>query len=135
MVLPGALERKLPTAAAEWRWQFVVPAARVYTDARWGPPTRLHLHESAVQRAVTEAGCRAGLAKRVTCHAFRHSFATHLLEGGYDIGTVQELLGHRDVRATMIYLHVMSKGALGVRSPADRLDSGLAGGRSASLRR
>jgi integron integrase len=116
VVLPCALERKYPQAATDWRWQFVFPAARVCTDPRWGPPTRYHLHESAVQRAVTEGARRAGLTKRVTCHTFRHSFATHLLEDGYDIRTVQELLGHRDVSTTMTYLHVMRCGALGVRS-------------------
>lgn len=120
-VLPFALDRKYPEAAAEWRWQFVFPAARICTDPRWGPPSRYHLHESAVQRTVTEAARRAGIAKHVTCHTMRHSFATHLLEDGYDIRTVQELLGHRDVSTTMTYLHVMKRGALGVRSPADRL--------------
>jgi integron integrase len=121
VVLPFALDRKYPEAAAEWRWQFVFPAARICTDPRWGPPSRYHLHESAVQRAVTEAARRAGITKGVTCHMMRHSFATHLLEDGYDIRTVQELLGHRDVSTTMTYLHVLKRGALGVRSPADRL--------------
>jgi len=102
-------------------WQFVFPAARICTDPRWGPPSRYHLHESAVQRTVTEAARRAGVTKHVTCHTMRHSFATHLLEDGYDIRTVQELLGHRDVSTTMTYLHVLKRGALGVRSPADRL--------------
>ena len=86
-----------------------------------GSPSRFHLHESAVQRAVTKAVRRAGLTKHASCHSLRHSFATHLLEDGYDIRTVQQLLGHRDVRTTMIYLHVMNRGALGVRSPFDRL--------------
>jgi site-specific recombinase XerC len=86
-----------------------------------GPPTRFHLHESAVQRAVTEAAGRAGLTKRVTCHTFRHSFATHLLESGSDIRTVQELLGHADVSTTMVYTHVLNRGGLGVKSPLDRL--------------
>jgi site-specific recombinase XerD len=94
--------------------------ARVCRDERWGPPSRFHLHESAVQRAVADAVRRAGLAKRVSCHTFQHSFATHLLEDGYDIRTVQELLGHRDVSTTMIYTHVLNRGGLGVRSPADR---------------
>jgi integron integrase len=121
VVLPFAFERKHPEAATDWRWQFVFPAARICTDPRWGPPTRYHLHESAVQRAVADAARRAGVTKRVTCHTFRHSFATHLLEDGYDIRTVQELLGHRDVSTTMTYLHVVKRGALGVRSPVDRL--------------
>ena len=121
VVLPSALDRKYPNASVEWRWQFVFPAARICRDPRWGPPNRFHLHESAVQRAVAEAVRRAGVTKRVSCHTFRHSFATHLLEDGYDIRTVQELLGHADVTTTMIYTHVLNRGALGVRSPADRL--------------
>lgn len=86
-----------------------------------GSPTRFHVHESVVQKAVTKAVRRAGLTKHASCHTFRHGFATHLLEDGYDIRTVQELLGHRDVTTTMIYLHVLNRGALGVRSPVDRL--------------
>jgi integron integrase len=121
VVLPGALERKFPNAAIDWRWQFVFPAARICRDPRYGPPTRYHLHESAVQRAVTEAARRAGVTKRVTCHTFRHSFATHLLEAGHDIRTVQELLGHADVSTTMMYTHVLRRGGLGVRSPIDGL--------------
>lgn len=101
--------------------QFVFPAARICRDPQWGPPSRFHLHESVVQKKVAEAARRAGLTKRVGPHVFRHSFATHLLEDGYDIRTVQELLGHRDVTTTMIYLHVLNHGALGVRSPVDRL--------------
>jgi integron integrase len=121
VVLPYALDRKYPNAAREWGWQFVFPAGRVCRDPRWGPPSRYHLHESVVQRAVTAAARQAGVAKRAGCHMFRHSFATHLLEDGYDIRTVQELLGHADVSTTMIYTHVLNRGALGVRSPADRL--------------
>lgn len=121
VVLPHGLARKYPNAPTEWAWQFVFPAGRVCRDPRFGGPTRYHLHESAVQRAVTAAVRASGLGKKVSCHTFRHSFATHLLEDGYDIRTVQELLGHRDVSTTMIYTHVLSRGALGVRSPADAL--------------
>jgi site-specific recombinase XerD len=99
----------------------VFPAARICRDPRWGPPSRFHLHESAVQKAVAEAVRRSDVAKRVGPHTFRHCFATHLLEDGYDIRTVQELLGHKDVSTTMVYTHVLNRGALGVRSPADRL--------------
>jgi integron integrase len=118
--LPDAYERKSPGSATEWRWQYVFPARRRNNDAE-GIPRRHHLHESVVQRAVKLAAADAGLTKRITCHTFRHSFATHLLQDGYDIRTVQELLGHRDVSTTMIYTHVLNRGGLGVRSPADRL--------------
>lgn len=120
VALPDGIERKYPGAALEWTWQFVFPAARVCRDPRWGPASRFHLHESAVQREVTRAVRAAGITKRASCHTFRHSFATHLLEDGYDIRTVQELLGHRDVRATMVYTHVLNRGGKGVRSPMDR---------------
>lgn len=121
VALPEALARKYPNAAAEWAWQFVFPAGRMCRDERFGPPSRFHLHETVIQRAVREAAVRSGIAKRVGCHTFRHSFATHLLESGSDIRTVQELLGHSDVRTTMIYTHVLNRGGLGVKSPMDRL--------------
>ena len=133
--LPEALHRKYPNASMELGWQWVFPATRLLTRASDvttrergqltlpadGRMVRWHLHATVVQRAVAQAIRASGVTKRAGCHTFRHSFATHLLEAGYDIRTVQQLLGHRDVRTTMIYTHVTKKGSLGVRSPGDAL--------------
>ncbi|MCL0076122.1 integron integrase [Dehalococcoidia bacterium] len=119
--LPYALERKYPNAGREWIWQYVFPSNRLSKDPRSGVVRRHHLHESSLQKAVRKAAKLAGSNKHVACHTFRHSFATHLLQDGYDIRTVQELLGHKDIRTTMIYTHVLNRGGLGVRSPLDSL--------------
>lgn len=119
--LPDALQRKYPQADREWGWQWVFPASQISVDPRSGKQRRHHLHESVLQRAVKEAARKAGLSKLVSCHTLRYSFATHLLEDGYNIRTIQELLGHQDVKTTMIYTHVLNRGGKGVHSPIDRL--------------
>jgi integron integrase len=117
--LPFVLKRKYPNADREWVWQYVFPSGRLSRDPRSGVVRRHHISESTLQKAVKKAVRLSGVQKRVSCHAFRHFFATHLLENGYDIRTVQELLGHKDVRTTMIYTHVLNRGGLAVRSPLD----------------
>ena len=119
--LPDALSRKYPSAEKEWGWQYVFPAAKISVDPRSAIARRHHIGEQAIQRTIKEAVRNSGIHKPASCHTLRHSFATHLLEDGYDIRTVQELLGHKDVSTTMIYTHVLRKGGKGVRSPLDSL--------------
>jgi len=121
VLLPYALARKYPNARFEEGWQYVFPARNLSKEPRTGELARHHIFNSSVQRAVKAAAVRAGIRKPVTCHVFRHSFATHLLESGSDIRTIQKLLGHADVRTTMIYTHVVERGALGACSPLDRI--------------
>ena len=124
--LPYALARKYPRAGRAWAWQYVFPSANRSADPEDGVMRRHHVHPDTLSRILSRAAQRAGIDKRVSCHTLRHSFATHLLERGHDIRTVQELLGHSDVSTTMIYTHVMNKGARAVRSPLDRLAEPLA---------
>ncbi len=121
VLMPDALARKYRNAPADWRWQWVFPQETRWIDKKTGTQGRHHVHETIIQHAVRGSVKRSGLTKRATCHTFRHSFATHLLEDGYDIRTIQELLGHKDVKTTMIYTHVLNQGPKGVRSPVDVL--------------
>jgi integron integrase len=119
--LPEAIERKFPRASTEWGWQWIFPQEHRWKNDKTELQGRHHLDPTVLQRAVHEAVIKSGITKRASCHSLRHSFATHLLEGGYDIRTIQELLGHSDVKTTMVYTHVLNRGPSGVRSPADGL--------------
>jgi integron integrase len=117
--LPNALQKKYPNANRQWGWQYVFPAKTLSVDPRSKVKRRHHMHESSLQKAVKKGAALSGISKSISCHTFRHSFATHLLEDGYDIRTVQELLGHKDLNTTMIYTHVLNKGVKAIRSPLD----------------
>ncbi len=119
--LPNALAKKYPNAEKEWKWQYVFVSGNRSKDPRSGQIRRHHLDEKNIQRAIRTAARKAGINKHVKTHSLRHSFATHMLEDGYDIRTIQELLGHKDLNTTMIYTHVMNRGGLGVRSPLERI--------------
>jgi len=121
VLLPDDLERKYPNASRDWRWQWVFPQQNRWRNTKTGEEGRHHIHETIIQRAVAEAVRQANIPKHVSCHTFRHCFATHLLESGYDIRTIQELLGHKDLNTTMIYTHVLNRGPLAVKSPIDGL--------------
>jgi site-specific recombinase XerC len=125
VLLPGALDRKYPNAPAEWLWQWVFHQEHRWKNTKTSEEGRHHTHETIIQRAIKEAVGREGIVKHAGCHTFRHSFATHLLEAGYDIRTIQELMGHKDVSTTMVYTHVLNKGGHGVKSPVDMFVAGL----------